>query len=57
MSRENYLSSLTPNELALLLMHWKLNVKSEDEIIDALKLWFSKNLAVIEEKEACLILN
>lgn len=56
-SRENCLYKFTPNELSLLLMHRKLNVKSEDEVIDALILWFSKNGNVVDEKETLQILN
>jgi hypothetical protein len=30
-------------------MHRNLNVKGEDDVIEALTYWFSKNMSVLEE--------
>lgn len=38
-------------------MSRKLNVKSEDEVIDALIIWLKKNIELINENEILEILN
>ena len=43
-------SKLTSGELSLLLQDKYINVKSEDEVIDALMAWFSQNLESTEDR-------
>jgi hypothetical protein len=55
--REKSLFKVTPTELALVISHKRLNVKSEDEVIDAIRDWIDKNWEVVDEKEIVLIVN
>jgi hypothetical protein len=38
-------------------MHRKLNVKGEDEVIDALICWFKHNIHLVNDKELVAIMN
>jgi hypothetical protein len=49
-SREQAITKLSVQEMTMLISHAKLNVKSEDEVIDALLLWLSQTPKPIEEK-------
>ncbi len=55
--REKSLFKITPSELSLVISHKRLNVKSEDEVIDAIRDWIDKNWEVVDEKEIVLIVN
>ena len=44
------ISTLSTNELSLLLSDKSLNVKSEDEVVDALQTWLHANFNAIDEK-------
>ncbi|CDW77013.1 UNKNOWN [Stylonychia lemnae] len=44
LSRDQKLPYLSANEFQLILMHRKINVKNEDEVIDAFASWLSYNI-------------
>ena len=45
------LHTLTTDDLSLILSHRKINVASEDEVIDALLTWFSHNIKSISDDQ------
>lgn len=46
LTRDSLMIKLKSRELSMLLMHRKLNVKNEDEVIDALMLWIRLSKAI-----------
>jgi len=57
LSKFNKLEKLMVDDLILILSHRKVNVASEDEVIDCLMTWFEPNIYSLSDENLTQIVN